>query len=417
MKQTSVLSATQDWEMQGVWNDTLGNSADRPAKPRGNLWASELGKPNIELFLKMKGVESSNPPNMRSKKKFAAGRLIEWIVQVMLNRAGILKSTQDWVSHQYPGLLEVTGKLDFIAGGVPDYEKWEKWEALMRELEMPEDFFTVNHALREHFSKKYPEGLAETILEIKSCSSFAMNAMEKTKKSSKNHRMQDYHYLKAKGVEQGRVVYVCRDDLRMFESPVKLSNKKVEAEYRGAIEEITGYFKKFENTPLEKFIVFEEKKPVAFMPMEGMPPLEKNIIWDEDYGKFARNWGVEYSNYLTLLYGFADQMMFEDAVMPTVGRWNRVMSRLAVARVRTAWLGEQGLQEAQIQKEKVEGKKGYVQFVMKGEEKIVLPDDIQKGYDITEKNVAVLKEIADAGFNPNELAEKFAGTEEEEETV
>jgi hypothetical protein len=366
MIQKSIFKGTDNWSMASVWNDSLGSGAERPMQERSRLWASELGKPNIELFLKMRGVEPSNPPNQRSKRKFAAGRLMEWIVQITLNRAGILKSKQDYLSHQYKGLLEVTGKLDFMAGGVPDYERWEQWEELMKKLEMPEDFFTVNKALREYFSTKYPEGFADTILEIKSCSSFAMNAMEKTKKSSKNHRMQNYHYLKATGTEQGRVVYICRDDLRMFEVPVKLSDKKVEAEYRGAIEEITEYYNKFSDIPLDKFIVMEEKKPVAYMPLEGMPPLEQNIVWDDDYCKFARNWGVEYSNYLTLLYGFTDQMMFEDAVMPSVVRWNRVMGR------------------------------------------------IKRADKMTDKNLLVIEEINKAGFDIKELVLKFAGDEEEE---
>ena len=370
MTQKSIFKGAENWSIANAWNTILASRAERPVQARARLWASELGKPNIELFLKLKGVEASNPPNDRSKRKFAAGRKFESMVGEVLSSIGILKSSQEYVSFQYPDLLEVTGKLDFLAGGVPDLEKWRVWKDFMVGHGVPADDDELNLAegLMNYIFDAYPEGIAETILEIKSCSSFAMNAMEKTKRASRNHRLQDFHYLKAKDNEHGKVVYVCRDDLRMMEMPVKLSDKKTEAEYRGAIEEITAYFKPFEHTPLEKFIVFDEnKKPLAFMPLEGMPPLEKNIVWDDDYCKFARNWGVEYSSYLTLLYGFADQMMFEDAVMPSVARWNRVMGR------------------------------------------------IKRADKMTDKNLLVIDEINKAGFDIKELALKFAGDEEEEE--
>lgn len=418
MKQSSLEKPDENWSIAEVWNSALVDGKQRPAKERANLWASELGKPNIELFLKMCGVPETNPPNERSKRKFSAGNLIEWLVQVILNRAGILQSSQDWVAFQYPGLLEVTGKLDFVAGGVPDYQRWEQWEELMKKLGMPDMYFRINEALKEHFQKKFPQGLAETILEIKSCSEYSMTSMQKTGKSSRNHRLQCFHYLKSKNHKLGRVVYICKDDQRMFEVPVRLTDKKIEEEYRTAIEQITGYYNAHKDTPLDKFLVFEEGKPVAFNAMDGMPPLEKSIVWDEDYQKFVRNWGVEYSSYLTLLYGYTDQMMFEDAVVPVVARWNSAMKRLKKIDARILWLGEAKCTEDDVKQDKIEGsRKKTPQYIIVEDEKVELPKEISGAIKLSPQNLESIEDIKNNSFEVEKLVAQFAGDGGEEEEV
>jgi len=369
-----MLPGAKNWTMAQVWNTALVSKAERPAQERARIWASELGKPNIELFLKMRGVEPSNPPNPRSKRKFEAGNMFEWIIGIVLKRAGILQEYQQWVNYIYDGLLEVSGKIDYIAGGIPDYEHYrEELEA----LELPEFFMRASEAVMEHFKSKYPQGLMEMPLEIKSCSSFMMDSMERTGNASRNHRLQCFHYLKSKGYEKGNVVYICRDDLRMLEVSVE-NPSEVEQEYRQAIEEITRYYNAHKNTPLEKFLIrpkeadeigADGKQGVKYdwIPLEGLPPLERNIVWDLDLKKFARNWGVEYSSYLTMLYGFQTQLEFEEAVMPTVSRWNRVLGRI------------------------------------KNDDKM------------TPKNLEVIKEMETEGFKPQELAREYAGGGAEEE--
>lgn len=412
--QKSFIPRSNDWGMANVWNESLVGKVDRPTVARDRLWASELGKANIELFLKMRGVEATNPPNARSKRKFEAGNVFEWLVSLILKRAGILKETQKWVPHQYPGLLQVTGKIDFIAGGIPDYENWKD---SLGALELPEVFMRASANIIEHFQTKYPEGLGDLYLEIKSCSSFMMNGMEKTGKSSKNHRLQLFHYLKSENYPRGNVVYICRDDLRMLEVPV-LNPSSVEDEYKKAIEDITKYYNAHKNTPLEDFLIKTESGENTkweWIPLEGLPPLEKNIVWDEDLCKFARNWGVEYSSYLTMLYGYQTQLEFEEAVNPTVGRWNRVLSRMKKAELRKNWLVSLALTEDDVLKEKIEGKRTTKQYVMKGAEKIYIPDEFQGGTDMTPKNLLVIEEIKQAGFEVEKLVEQFAGSEEEVE--
>lgn len=330
-KQPSFFPRSNEWTMASVWNAALGGRPERAAQERNRLWASELGKPNIEIFLKMRGVEPTNPPNARSKRKFEAGNMFEWIAGLVLKRAGILKEGQKWVGHQYMGMLEVSGKIDFVAGGIPDYEHWK---ANLEALELPDFFLRVTEALMAHFQTKYPEGLGDLYLEIKSCSSYMMDSMEKTGRASRNHRLQLFHYLKADNFPRGMIVYICRDDLRMFEVPVLNPSEEVEREYRTAIAEASVFYELHKKTPLDEFLVKPDSSDVLkwdWNPkgLEGLPPLESFVVWDADLKKFSRNWGVEYSAYLTMLYGFQTQLEFEEVAMPKAARWNRVLGRVA----------------------------------------------------------------------------------------
>ena len=401
-----------DWGFASVWNGSLENRAEREIKARDNLWASELGRAPIELFLKMKGMKPTNPPNARSLRKFEAGNIFEWLVSLILKRAGILKEAQKWTKFQYPGLLAVTGKADFVAGGMPDYEQWEK---SLEMLELPEFFLRATRAIKEHFQTNYPEGLSDKYLEIKSVSAFMFEAMEKTHRSQRGHRMQLFHYLKGENYPRGNVVYICRDDLRIMEVPIT-NPGDTEAEYKGEIEKITKFYNAFKDTPLEDFIENVETPEGTverYKQLEGAPAPEKHILFDEDMGKFTKNWNVEYSNYLTFIYGFKEPMEFYEAISPVVSRWNRVLARVKTKQTREAWLIEHG--NPPVEQKKIEGRKGRVDYIEFADGHLILPEEIQKGYEMTEKNLAVISEIEQAGFNIHELASKFAGENASEE--
>src|SRR6185295_14623479 len=119
----------------GVWNQSLTVRQERPLVPRDYVWASEIGGSMIDRYLKMQGVQPSNAPNLRSLRKFQAGDIWEWLCALVLKRAGILIEAQTKLSYQYPGLLRVSGKLDFLAGGQPD---WGKARREMSSLGLPE---------------------------------------------------------------------------------------------------------------------------------------------------------------------------------------------------------------------------------------------------------------------------------------
>jgi len=289
------------WSFFQIWNQSLEEGrSDRILQPREKIWASELGGCYVDRFLKMQGKEPSNPPNPRSLRKFEAGNIWESIVGYVLLRAGLLQKRQEWLQFQYPTLYPVTGKLDFVAGGKPNYDK--AMSTIRTEFDWLPEFIsraTVN--IVQSLTEKYPDGLENIILEIKSCSSFMFEKYEKKNEPQHQHKLQLFHYLKAKNMPEGHIVYVSKDDARLLEFGV-FNPSTVEDEYRKDIETITNYCLKGEQ-----------------------PPLERPLTFDED---FSANWKVGYSNYLTLLYGLKTQKDFDDMYKPMAERWNRVLGRI-----------------------------------------------------------------------------------------
>jgi len=328
-----------NWGFSKIWNESLLNNNERELTARDRLWASELGKAPIDIWLKMRAIKPTNPPNDRSLRKFEAGNVFEWIVSLILKRAGILKDGQRWTSYQYPNCLAVSGKADFIAGGKPDHEKFI---AEMRNLDLPEVFLRAGEKIIKHLSEAYPEGLDDKILEIKSISAFMFDALEKKQRASKIHKLQVFHYLKAENKKTANIVYICRDDLRMMEFAVD-NPSETENEYKEFIENLSRYH-------------YSDERP----------PTEKNIVFDNDIGKFAKNFNVAYSGYLTMLYGFANQKEFDDKYTPIVSRWNRVLDR------------------------------------------------VKKGKEMTDKNNEVLNEIKEAGFALEDVLKEYIESEIEE---
>jgi len=166
------MSAT--WNVMNGWNFALESKDERVPEKRERLWASELTKSEVDTWLKLRGEPYTNPPNARSKRKFEAGNVFEWIMGIILKRAGLLVSEQKYVTYQYPGLLQVTGKIDFIAGGDIDYDGARKFAD---EIELPEVFKRCTEKVLEELKAKYPKGVSVKPIEIKSCSSFVMETV------------------------------------------------------------------------------------------------------------------------------------------------------------------------------------------------------------------------------------------------
>src|SRR3990167_1921574 len=299
------------WSFQGVWNQSLEQREVKPLEARERIWASELGGAMVDRYLKMTATPMSNTPNPRSLRKFEAGNLMEWVAGVILKRAGILKASQEWLPYQYPGLLKVTGKYDYTAGGKPDYERGMASLKELSDLGLHPIFEKIGSNIVEYFSKKYPDGLKEITLEIKSCSSFSYDKYERTKKPGPQHILQSFHYLKAENKEEAHVVYISKDDLRMIEFGV-FNPSTVEEDYKKDIEQMTKYLKD-----------------------KVQPPLERPVSYDEDDGRFFANWKMGYSNYLTMLYGYKDQNAFDTNWKPTASKWNRIFKRCVQGKTMT----------------------------------------------------------------------------------
>lgn len=286
------------WGFGMVWNKSLESRQKREIKIRNNIWASEIGGAYIDRYLKMNGVKPTNPPDTRALRKFEAGNMMEWIVDMVLKRAGVLIDTQEWISYQYPDLLEVTGKLDQLAGGKPD---WKKAKDEVKQLGLPEFFGKATDAIIKHFADKYPNGLNEIVLETKSCSSF-MYDRYKTQGADIRHQLQAFHYLKSKNMQEAHIVYISKDDLRMLEFGV-FQTPELEELYKDDITKMTHYINK-----------------------KQQPELEPEVIYEN--GKWSANWKVGYSNYLKKLYGYESQGDFDDKWRSKIGSWNSVVTRV-----------------------------------------------------------------------------------------
>jgi len=295
------------WSFYEVWNKSLDiGKPERELVKRDYSYASELGGSMIDRFLKMNAVIPTNPPNERSKRKFEAGDIWEFVVKVVLLRAGILVAYQgESIVYQYDGLIPVHGRKDFIAGGKPDYEKARVEIEQLETLGLPSFMLRAAEEIVNYFQENYPDGLKELNLELKSCGSFMFDKYERSGCANPNHKLQAFHYLKGENRTEAHVTYVCRDDARLLEVGV-FNPSFVETEYRNDIEKISYYVQHNE-----------------------MPPKEDFIVFDEDFGRFSANWKVAYSNYLTMLYGFESQFQFDNTFKPKVERWNRVLGRIA----------------------------------------------------------------------------------------
>lgn len=289
----------QDWNLANIWNGSF-EPTERQNEPRERLWASELWKPDIDLYWLLRGRQSSNVPNSRSKRKFDAGELHEWFVRLVLQRAGIYRSSQDRVVMEQEGLLPVSGKLDFVAGGIPTLD--ESLDELFNNINIPELYKRQGFNLVEKLCAMYPDGLIEKNLEIKSVASFGFDRIERSGKPLSGHDIQAFHYAYTTK-RPTALIYICRDDLRMYEFQIAPDDAELSKRYFGKVERITRHHEANIEPEREPFITYED-------------------------GKFSKNLGVEYSPFLFDIYGFTEPKEYSEKFKGMVGKWNRVMSRM-----------------------------------------------------------------------------------------
>lgn len=296
-----------DWNIMQVWNDSIERT-DRPIEPRERLYASELGGSMIDRWHKLKGTPYTNPPNSRSMRKFMAGDIWEWIIKTVLIRAGIPFSTQEKVLLEYPDLLPISGRLDFIAGGsIKPVEAKKRLEA----EDIPDFIKRPAMAIIDAISAKYPDELPKKILEIKSVGSYIFESLLAQDNPRTHHMLQATVYHLKTGIPTD-IVYVCRDDCRLLQYNIDKIASDLEGEIKKDLELITKYHKDDTEPPKEDLIIFEN-------------------------GKFKTNWKVQYSPYLTMLYTYevdGKEKKIEtpdeyfEAFSPKISSWNRVLPRI-----------------------------------------------------------------------------------------
>lgn len=292
-----------NWTIAQIWNQSLERN-DREIEPRARLYASELGGSLIDRWHKLKGTPYTNPPNSRSMRKFMAGDIWEWIIKTVLIKAGIPFKTQDRVLLEYPNLLPISGRLDFIAGGAIDYD------TAIKRLEMediPDFIKKPARAIIERFKNDYLNGLPEKLLEIKSVGSYIFESILVNDNPLKHHLLQASVYYLTKKIPTD-IVYVCRDDCRLAQYSIDKIAPEIEKEIKKDLEQITKYY----NDDIE-------------------PPKEDLILWED--GKFKTNWKIQYSPYLTMLYKLNGKEIktpdeYFDFYSPLISSWNRVVKRI-----------------------------------------------------------------------------------------
>lgn len=288
------------WSFYQLWNEgILETRGERETVARDRLWASDLGKSYIDVWLALKGEKPSNDFTMTALRKFEAGNIWEKILEVVLVKTGVLLESQEYLKYQIEGCLPVTGRLDLFAGG--KINKKKALEKLEEFSWLPENIILASKKIIDGLSGKE---LKEIILEIKSVSSFMFDKYETSGQANPNHRLQLMHYLLAKNLDEGHIVYISKDDARLLEVGV-FNPSFVNDDYEKFVREISKYY-------------FENKQP----------PKEKEIIFDDEWGKFTVNWKVIYSPYLTKVYGYKDREEVESKFRPLAERWNRVLGRV-----------------------------------------------------------------------------------------
>ena len=312
----------ESWTFKNLNYETLRQlRPDKVRKKSGTVWASELGKSFIDVELRMRATEPSNPPDDRSLGKFDAGNFWENVIKNVFIRSGILREDQASGIYQYPGLLPVWGRLDLIAGGKIDYERSKCAIDRMPDY-VPKSLLAVIKNSLEAWQRDHPDGLKEVVFEVKSTSQTMFESYQ-AKGAGENHKLQLFHYLKMSKMDEGHVLYVCRDDVRLAEFPV-FNPSVVEEDYKRWLTNMTELHK--QNLSNEDLITYY-KEPL--------------VVFDYQMFKFRPNWKVAYSNYLSLIYKkydsatdtskpYTHQEEYAEEYRNLTSKWNRVMARIVL---------------------------------------------------------------------------------------
>jgi len=303
------------WSLKSIWNERLDAQPERALLPRNYCYASELGAAFCDRYLKMNAVPFTNPPNFRSKRKFAAGDAWEWLVGLVLMSSNMLQKKQVKVDAQMKDCLSVHGRLDFIAGGKFDYDSAMKQIELVNStlclinMDVPPFFMDA----ADKFVKNYKgQFLEEVIYECKTVSTFMMEKVQKSG-AMPHHILQNYHYVKGneQKILKGKIGYVGKDDCLMEEFDIA-DDAAIRKIYITDIKQMTGYYNRG----------FDKKNPLRFL-----PPIEKHILFEEGTWRFTKNFKVEYSQYLKMLYGFETPEDFRETCQGKIAAWSRAFKR------------------------------------------------------------------------------------------
>jgi hypothetical protein len=321
-----------------VWNKAFEMEEERILKARNYIYASDIGGSLYDKVQAMRGIKANTPPNGRSLRKFLIGKFMEEMFKLSLIQLGLYKETQERIEAELPNLLKVSGRLDFIVGGKPNFEKYEH---VVKAL----DILGFESGLKQFFNnlvklfKGWFLGLQNSefempneIWELKTCSSMIFDLVKRNGKAMPQHENQIYHYVfNHPTIRNGRVIYLCKDDGNMQEFCVSAADERIKRQYFNAIGAITDTYNEYKDVPTdanylvvslqhtlnelladensdarEVLSVRKQLREAKVKAFQTNPPLENLLSIDMFSGLLSKNWKVEYSNYLTD-YFFTDE--------------------------------------------------------------------------------------------------------------
>jgi len=305
------------WRFDDVWEETFRALPERKLEKRSRIYASELGGSFRDRYLKMHGHPVSNPFNFRSMGKMMAGKFFEDVVGTVLTATGLLKKRQEAAVIELPGMLPVSGKIDFIAGGVTDWDEAKDKAERLRQLLMWSDLDTRDFVLHmvdkilPHFKNIFSFSPAmETIIECKSVSGFVFNLIKSNNKPRRGHDLQALHYLlHQKQIHQASLLYISREDCMLQQIDIERT-PEILMRYKKDVATMTEYF----NAAGKNYL-------------KNIPPPDAEVIFEESSWNFRKNNLCEYSNFLTYTYGYKNIDEFKDKWDDTLSKWNRVFRR------------------------------------------------------------------------------------------
>ena len=308
-----------EWDFASLWGNAFSCYPERLAQKRDYIYASEIGGSFRDRYLKMFAHPYSNPFNQRAKAKMMAGRFFEDVVGLVLTGTGMLKERQQRVRVELPGCLAVSGKLDFVAGGVIDWDAAAAGAEQVKRLFMASSFETsdfishmIDHIL-PHFKNVFGANPArEYVLEAKSVSGFVFNLIDASNKPRQNHPLQLLTYLIPKDTpKHGMLQYISREDVMMRDFLI-LPEAAILKQYHDDVQTMTTYY----NNAGKDYL-------------KNLPPLEPEVIFEEASFRFVKSNGWEYSPYLTFNSGIENIDAFKAKWDSRLSKWNRVFKRAA----------------------------------------------------------------------------------------
>lgn len=305
------------WGFSAVWNESFRAMPDYDLQPRARVWASEMGGSYRDRYLKMYAHPYSNPINFRSRQKMMAGKFFEDVVGIVLTATGLIQDRQLSGLVQLDGMLPVSGKKDFIAGGVIDwdmaYDEAARLKQIFQSSKMETSNFIVHMIDRilPHFKNLFSYNPAmQYVLEAKSVSGFVFNLIEKKNSPRRGHDLQAFHYLLSeKDIPKSLLLYISREDCMMHEFLID-RDKEILKRYVTDVKTMTAYY----NAAGKNYL-------------KNAPPPDPEVAFEEASCRFVKSNSVEYSPYLTFTYGIKSIDDFKAKWDSRLSKFNRVFKR------------------------------------------------------------------------------------------